>query len=130
MGTSVEAIICYGVLLPEKAKLPWNESEEDFGYWWLKKHGWDGDWDKSKEFEEKYPPPIDTVLHYSLDNPMYILIIPGTENAAIRGRPLALSKANIKIPTAEEIKNFKKTLAELNIPFEGEPDWQLCSFRG
>lgn len=121
MGQSTDAILCFGVPLPEDLELPWQDDDEeddaDIEDWWRKLTGWvppcepfvDGEYapgfsqndprireyfDSRRRWLDQHPLPIELIGHCSSECRMYVVALPGTLRCASRGYPelIALSE--------------------------------------
>ena len=109
MGVSTDAILFYGILLPDDMGdgLPWGD---DIEFWWGKENGFEhsfeiynesGNYLKGVEPEREIirayykewfdwqgvnPMPVELIYYCSDEYPMYALALPGSKVRAIRGR--------------------------------------------
>ena len=158
MGVSTDAIIAYGIAIPEDATLPWSdyEDEED---WWCDTQGFrptiespfteEGEWKEGdlgeleKQSEARYkerqdwlaahPMPVEVVHHCSGEYPMFVLAMPGSVQTAWRGSPVHLDTMPPK-PTEETDRFFEVVLdfcKGFGIDTGNEiPGWLLFSYWG
>ena len=125
MGTSTNAILCYGYSFEEEYSFPW-ASEDDIVEWWLKVNGYKPpfqlfderrNWlngveapdDKVTEyfnarraFLEKNPIPIKDVMHCSGANAMWILATPSSVVEAYRGYPEMIEPEKLQADIEEK----------------------------
>ena len=150
MGTSTDAIICFGVSFEEDTEFPWDDNKwSDIDEWWLYEvcgykdpfEMWDETgnyidgieppeekqneyYDTRRAFKEKHPLLIELVPHCHCDNPMYIVAAKGTVLTASRGYPQEVTPEILTVSneTREALINFCKEHG-----LEGEPKWWLAS---
>lgn len=110
MGVSTDAILFYGVLLPDdmEGSLPWSDDIES---WWGKENGFEHSfeiYDESGDYldgvrpeqerisayyrewfdwQKANPMPVELIYHCSDEYPMYALALPGSTIRAGRGYP-------------------------------------------
>lgn len=144
MGQSTDAILFFGIALPEEDfKLPWDSEDEDnyddFEDWLLKQYdilrpenlsecGRDDYYERKSAFL-KSEAPAELVHHCSDSYTMYALAIPGTVTKAYRG---SVEAVTMYIPSKEQIDAFIRFLEKYGIPHSGERDfgWKLVSYWG
>ncbi len=141
MGTSTDAILCYGINLDEDKydELPWNEKTEDWedvyediDDWWEQVNGCDygviGDYDLLYEWRKENPMPFELVWHCSYDYTMYILAVPDTVITANRGYPQVVA-----VPKPVDFKkclDFRNFCDKYKINMGDGLTWLLCSMWG
>ena len=154
MGTSTDAILCYGISVDEGDELPWSDRDKyDDGIydWWIEESRWkpsiqpyDEDGEPlpnvSKEaidryhqerynFSKTHPLPIELVEHCSYEYPMSIIAVPGTVTRASRGFPEAIDEDAIKCPAPlSDIAAMREFCKKYSIA--GEEGWWLASMWG
>lgn len=111
MSVSTDALLVFGIAVPEDAKFPWDE-ESDPEDWWRDASGFvpsvhpfdeDGNFadgigedssevhqyfDESRVWREAHPFPVEVHRHCSDSFPMFILSPPGSGVFANRGYPI------------------------------------------
>jgi len=157
MSVSTNGQICYGVLLEENSKLPWDNEEFDYDIesWWTYevlgfKHSFElfdeqGRWiepRKSKEIEDKYfqeerdfedsheSLPYELVNYCSGDYPMYILAIKKTCMSAKRGYPEKFDLQDMELISQEEDSDLVEFCSKYKLEIADEPNWYLSSYWG
>ena len=151
MGTSTDAIICYGIAVDEEAELPWATAPDgDIDEWWRKEiHGYtptfelftpDGNYIDGVEpdasrvdaffaerdaFDKQYPLPITLVMHCSGNSPMWIIAAKLTYLSANRGHPQVFDPHQLMYDPddASALRKFCAT----HLGIDTEPQWLLCS---
>ena len=145
MGQSTDAILVFGVSVPEGEEPEWLRDMEAQEWWRVQQgyeppyrpyteegeyaEGWTPgdprlpayfqhgwDWDKAN------PCPFDALPHCSGDYPMYILAVPGTETRAWRGSPVAITELR-KVEMGDE---YQDAVGKLGFD-AGAAQWWLCS---
>lgn len=126
MGQSTDGILVFGIECGEDEYPEFMEGFDDFdGYldslsgmpqWGEPGH----DFSASRAFREAVP--ADMVTHCSLDYPMYILAVRGTEISASRGYVKEIETLDVD---QARLAAFKTWCAERGIT--DEPKWLLCS---
>lgn len=134
MGVSTNGILVFGTPIDEESdSLSFlKEFDNDFDTfvdslsglprWGEKNH----DWNKTHNFRNNYP--IDLTLHCSLDYPMYILSIRGTQTTAYRGY-VEIIDPNDLVVSKDKIDKLKVFCDEYGIEWQ-EPKWYLVSMWG
>jgi len=151
MGTSTDAIICYGIALDEEAELPWAIApDSDIEDWWRREiHGYvptlepftpEGNYVDGVEpdaaevnayfaeqaaFDKQHPLPITLVMHCSGDSPMWIIAAQGTCLSASRGYPLVFDPHKLVCDPADA--SALREFCAQHLGIEAEPQWLLCS---
>lgn len=135
MGTSTDAIVCFGVRLGEDEILPWQDYDE-IDDWWADMNGFMYDsggeniYSQQREFLKENPLPVELVWHCSDNSPMYILAVPGTAITAHRGYPRILNPTEMTAKiTSKSIAAFVAFIAEHGLNTEdNSPEWYLASY--
>ena len=123
MSTSTDAILFFGVLLDEDQELPWEDSDDEFGGWFIRN---ETAWKPAKEcydengehlpgvteedvtqywaeFRDYEPKHFEIVYHCSYEYPMFGLALKDCTLRAYRGYP--------KVVNFGEIISAEKALA-------------------
>lgn len=150
MGTSTNAMICYGIALDDEMELPWEAAiDSDIEEWWRTLNGYippfelftpEGEYiggvEPSRErndvyfaarraFDAAHPLPIELEMHCSGDYPMWIVAARGTVKTAYRGSPEAFDpQALVCAPDAEvALREF----CAKHLGVTDDPRWLLYS---
>lgn len=132
MGTSTDAILCFGFPVGEEDQPhEWLEDcEGDFDKFLNKlsgmpEYGEPGhSFDDQRKFRESCP--AEMVMHCSYDYPMYILCVQGTETRAWRGSPKEVPNLYVY---EGDISAFKSWCEANEIEYQ-DPKWYLCRYVG
>lgn len=140
MGQSTDAILFFGIDLPEDTEFPWGDAN-DFDEWLAESEGvkkpteeysektnkqYSEYWEKARNIEKNCIAQL--VSHCSGDYPMYALTIKDTEVTAYRGSVESIHTFNVD---ANKILEFISFLRKHNIPHdEKNIGWKLVSWWG
>lgn len=145
MGISSDAMLCYGVQIPE-GEDPWGEnSDGDWDEWlrdqcgappslpWAKEEDdpethrkWVGRLNERRAFDDSIL--VDISSHCSDGYGMYTLIVRGTERRASRGYPERIDAASLAIKEDWD-SILRSACKQLGIKWS-EPAWWLQSWMG
>lgn len=151
MTVSTDGIICFGVLIDEDVKLPWDDYA--FDDWWIETvHGYeppfqlydsDGEYlngvKASKEettqyyahrrdFEKEHPQTIQPVNCCHSDYPIWILAVPSSVRRCHRGYPLPIMPSNLKVEK-EEWDTLHQFCVQFGIEIkDNSMGWWLASY--
>ena len=152
MTVSTDAILCYGISVPEGDELPWSDRElydDGIHDWWLEQNAWKPScqpWDEDgeripntteddvkqyfaekREFKSTHPCPVDDVIHCSYDYPMHIIAIPTTVKRAWRGFPQLIDFDQCKV-YRDDTEALREFCTKYSI--QGDEGWWLVSMWG
>lgn len=133
MGTSTDAIICFGYDLEEGINLPWGD-HDSIGNWWSYVNGFKPDTDgdniyfQRRDFLKNYPMPVELVKHCSSNYPMYILAVPGTVKRATRGCPLRIGVNDLSEVKPHDLSSLAKFIGDYEIKVDDYPGWYMVSY--
>lgn len=142
MGVSTDAIIAFGISLPEDLPEAFKETvgeDLDFESYIYGLSGiqrpslsyentqvWEAYWNSRREALAKFP--LELITHCSGEYPMYILAARGTRIEARRGYPEEFNPKNLVV--AEDKVDALRTFCEqCDIPCQN-PGWLLFSYWG
>lgn len=147
MGTSTNAILCFGLAVDEDDPPEWLDDPPE---WWRHGGGYRpapeiytaaGEWLGGKRppqdqinayfahrsaWDAAHPMPVEVVIHCTGDEPMYIIAVPGTVTEARRGSPREIDPNKLAVSPAE-VAVLRAFVAEHGVTTDGEPRWWLCS---
>lgn len=125
MGTSTDAILCYGININENYLADCEEDTGELDESWAKENG-----SKLIRWMLYYGESVNGVkiiTHCSDEYPMYLLVAEGSDVTAWRGYPKKINSIDPNLNWNNLIANF---VEENNVQTDGEIGWWLCSYWG
>lgn len=138
MGISFDAILCYGMALPQDVVIPWLNKDEDdellfdIEHWWLKQCDYVepeyttfDEWYKYKNnFLNEHQIPIGHLfIEVSNTN---ILVVPSSVITTSRDMPEIINKLEINEVDVDKVKAFASTFLNINTFYDF--NWYLIPY--
>lgn len=151
MGKRVRGKICFGVLVQEGAKMPWDSEEydRDIDVWWGQVHSFQPSvdpWARGKPshgsvydaechtyfteldaWMQRHPLPVKPVNMGSSGDPRWVLAIPSSELRAEWGEPIVFDPDSLCVSQAE-LGALADFLGAHFLDFKELPTWFLGGY--